>query len=589
MLFVLVFLHSALVQAGEKPQHPIPVTLTVSGGGSLGSYQAGYLYYLLEITKLNPDVWDIRAMTGTSAGSINTALALFSLCDELEPDPLESIFYQTWSPMGIDALYKADQVGAVGILSRDAFRDAVQPMRERFAAGWSTGCGTVWGTALTRLQPREVHLADDFAVPQSLEHVIIDFRGRGPGQPVQVTPRLSPETGYSRVVLPLSDPGVEPFALFEEAVYASAAVPLVFQPVSLPVCLIRPNEDPSDCAIEDASNVQFIDGGLFDNAPVRLANQLATQGEAELMFRFHLDAYLGRYPQPTAPPLQSDASAMVLLGSMMSGLVNVTSTNHLTALMDEDPQATDLLVLGRAAAPPMSIELSSFFGMFETSFRRFDFYLGMVSAHMDMLKRSQRFNELRHPEDQPTAPADSWAPFLCMQAMLGEDPSVANACEAPSMRDLRPLLQVSIERLYALCDVSNDAQLYPTCLPALAGVAPPSVPGHTAPVGDGWRMRAEESTLEHLIRRLSYHGFLFVDSDANDISVRAAMKALRREMSEPLRELARQNPEQRVMLNALTRSLVRRTFPRPSRQDRLAEEAHPDSNRVSSVGQDAKE
>jgi predicted acylesterase/phospholipase RssA len=49
----------------------VPVALTVSGGVSLGAYEAGYLYCILAAQRANPGSFRTVIATGASAGSVN--------------------------------------------------------------------------------------------------------------------------------------------------------------------------------------------------------------------------------------------------------------------------------------------------------------------------------------------------------------------------------------------------------------------------------------------------------------------------------------------------------------------------------------
>src|SRR5688572_11771118 len=84
-----VFLTMLLLAAA-----PVPVSLTVSGGVSLGAYEAGYLYYLSETIKLNPERTRLAVATGASAGSINALLAAIEACGEAEPDPTKTLLFR---------------------------------------------------------------------------------------------------------------------------------------------------------------------------------------------------------------------------------------------------------------------------------------------------------------------------------------------------------------------------------------------------------------------------------------------------------------------------------------------------------------
>ena len=52
----------------------------MSGGVSLGAYEAGYLYYFTEMIRRNRELLDLKILTGASAGSVNAMIAIISLC-----------------------------------------------------------------------------------------------------------------------------------------------------------------------------------------------------------------------------------------------------------------------------------------------------------------------------------------------------------------------------------------------------------------------------------------------------------------------------------------------------------------------------
>ena len=111
---------------------PPRVALVVSGGVSLGSYQAGFLYYFVEYLKrldridvsagrrpLTRPEWaktrigvsPIIVATGASAGSVNTTLAALEMCRKLRPiiAPAESLLYRTWHGLAVEKLFPADR------------------------------------------------------------------------------------------------------------------------------------------------------------------------------------------------------------------------------------------------------------------------------------------------------------------------------------------------------------------------------------------------------------------------------------------------------------------------------------------------
>jgi hypothetical protein len=98
----------------------------VSGGVSLGSYQAGFLHYYTQyllthgryvrqfFTSENGSSLDLvggfKLATGASAGSINAFLAAVAGCRKPVADPEKSLFFQAWIPVGMERLADSDEV-----------------------------------------------------------------------------------------------------------------------------------------------------------------------------------------------------------------------------------------------------------------------------------------------------------------------------------------------------------------------------------------------------------------------------------------------------------------------------------------------
>ena len=81
------------------PEEPLPaaVSLTVSGGASLGAYEAGFLHYLAAARQAGSGQGpEVRLATGASAGSINSLLSLIYTQGGVEPDPYTGLFAKVW-------------------------------------------------------------------------------------------------------------------------------------------------------------------------------------------------------------------------------------------------------------------------------------------------------------------------------------------------------------------------------------------------------------------------------------------------------------------------------------------------------------
>ncbi|MFL5450947.1 MAG: patatin-like phospholipase family protein, partial [Myxococcales bacterium] len=68
-----------LLASAARSAQP-PASITISGGVSLGSYEAGLVYYLVETMRLNPAAATPRVVTGASAGSVNGFMTILQSC-----------------------------------------------------------------------------------------------------------------------------------------------------------------------------------------------------------------------------------------------------------------------------------------------------------------------------------------------------------------------------------------------------------------------------------------------------------------------------------------------------------------------------
>jgi predicted acylesterase/phospholipase RssA len=279
--------------------------LVVSGGVSLGSYQAGFLYYTTFILRRfdeelrhrgwdGPDVGRFRVVTGASAGSINGFLSSIAGCRSLGAVPEQSPFYNAWIEVGLRQLREKPSV-------YDALFDhgaLDRPVNDTLAlltntSGWtSQPCDGIFGVTATRLDARQIDINDpdavkDGATPgvtlaRQTEKFLLSFDVGGPdARPRFSSYRLAWEDGspltasvYPTLgITPPAKPGdvvVQPEDL-ATLLRASAAFPLAFAPVPVPLTVWEARDDK---LIPHVQRPRFLDGGLLDNTPLRLAQKL---------------------------------------------------------------------------------------------------------------------------------------------------------------------------------------------------------------------------------------------------------------------------------------------------------------------------
>lgn len=377
--------------AAEKAPPPHDIALTISGGVSLGAYEAGLTWGSVRFLRLSrsqpmqgPSFRpNLVGVTGASAGSINALLAAALWCqapDSTADDSVDSnLLRDTWLPVGLDDLlpenasaYRYDD----GLLSRAPLERVIAALRAKVFTPNSTrrflpGCSVPLGITVTRLTPEVRHIeglpamTQRYVVPMALE-VTPSGRVRLRHQPLPGDGELSPS------VLALGEsPDPEPpgYVLdsdqVSQAVLASAAFPVAFGPRELCDCAAScPTEQRvqrGTCPGPEANRPltqltcearstpgnpltlcrrPYVDGGVFDNAPVGLAIELVESRRGPSLWNpvsyVFVDPDFRRFQSAAA----SGAKVRVEHGASIAGSVQLLSGLVATARNSE---------LGRAA------------------------------------------------------------------------------------------------------------------------------------------------------------------------------------------------------------------------------------------------
>jgi predicted acylesterase/phospholipase RssA len=404
--------------------------IVVSGGVSMGSYQAGFLYYYARALRFyddqlgapgaGPHSGAFQIATGASAGSINAFLAAVDGCLEPELDPEQSLFFRAWSGIGLKQLIpKAPKPSADGIFSEDAFTDAAGPVAllERLwipRRKWpAIPCHTELGISATRLVPRRVNVIADqirttdgesnsaespvLALDRMTEKFLLTMSSAGDGAAPSFAAR---RMGGNDQIYPTLGQAPEkngPEGLPATAkqvidlLRASSAFPLAFSPKVVPVTTwygagpdARRNYD---------EHARFTDGGFLDNTPLRIAQKLsaAIVGAAPapasdsgpparprvLLLMSNAQSWKPSAGQPADGPDQQSVFGRYL--PFVFNFLNTTSDGSLIDVFEDDNGLSTYDIPMRPF-PIAADPLGHFFAFVEPSFRRFDFYQGMVDA-----------------------------------------------------------------------------------------------------------------------------------------------------------------------------------------------------------------
>lgn len=400
------FVHAGAAHAVTDAP-PIPVAVTLSGGVSLGAYQAGQLYYSSLVMRANPRLFEVKLLTGASAGALNALFTLFSVCGDETLKPSASAFYRAWVGFrGEDLLAPEGERRA--LFSRRAFEGIASELEVRWQQGLPESCDTVLGLSVTRLRPLEDASKIGFA--RQGEKIILRIRGRGAGRPPLVTNYVNPMLFPKPLLLDLT-PGDDRqnFAALRDVLFASSAFPVAFPPQELRTCVASPSfahaDLPFHCPAEEATSQPFIDGGILDNKPLALAEKIARTGligdgtswreipiaavgpgaagltvpvfdGANLLYLYS-DLSATTYPRSES---SNDDMAFTIAPMLIGSVFNSARNQDSTSLLEQSPRLEEQIAAFKNGVPRMGDPLLGFFGFFERDFRAFDFYLGLWEA-----------------------------------------------------------------------------------------------------------------------------------------------------------------------------------------------------------------
>jgi hypothetical protein len=552
----------ALAAAGPSRAAGPPASLTISGAVSMGSYEAGLVHYAVEAIRLNPAAATPRIATGASAGSVNAFITILQSCGAPVADPTESLLWKTWIPLGLDQLHTGKDTQRTGAFSRAAFQAPLDLIVRGWEAGVPASCDAVLGISVTRLVPRTVTTEGDrLRLPRVEEHFVLRVQGRGAGKAPRLTNYVDPSWDGEQALLPEED-GEVVFSAVVDALFASTAFPGAFPPQAVRHCIVRGGAGRVACPADQAAEDLFVDGGVFDNTPVRLATRVAAAGlrldaggearwrdRPELGVRTlppslvvaHLSTDARTFPTATDEPHPEEIETLLGVVAQVGGAFYANArAKNLVYVQDESPEVFERLLVPERHLPAASSPLGAFFGFVEGELRRFDFALGMYDGRRLVqdrigarLARAGVRDGVSYPEDTAGArkAAAAWRPYRCLKAVVDGEKGAEEACRGDELRDFRIVLQTSIERLWDRCarlEYSSGAyDADGLCRSARAGEPVLPVPFVEPLPGDAWRRSAEENETGYVMRLLVEHGFHFKDLGLGPEESRKAPAALR--------------------------------------------------------------
>ena len=290
--------------------------ITLSGGVSLGTYEAGLNWALVRVFREGTRQMLFRrkprlvGVTGASAGSINALLAAALYCETDESAARsnvdDNLLRSAWLHVGLDSLlpedpraYRPDDA----VLASAALDPVVTDVRRALFEGgmaFRPRCRLPMGLTVTRVQPLEQNVGGLRVTSQrAVLPLLFDIDGAGKVHFERQPLPSALDATESRLALAdvaeMGRVGVHPEVVLQ-SLLASAAFPVAFRPRVLCECAVDCGGDPEapegtcpgpqgtltglTCNAHSAAQGgrqlkicmrRFVDGGVFDNAPVGLA------------------------------------------------------------------------------------------------------------------------------------------------------------------------------------------------------------------------------------------------------------------------------------------------------------------------------
>ena len=357
---------------------PINLSMVISGGVSLGAYEAGYNWAMVKmlssIRATNPKVEPhLRSVTGASAGSINALLTAMYWCQEPSVTDSNSIennlFYNTWVELGLEELIieGRDPNNKSTLFKRDSLRVQAKKMLEHFDKPiFRKGCTVPLGIAVTKATPI-ISEFQNSGIRIKNQHFSIPFTVKEQNGKLTIENRKMPKsTDYY-----ISIPNIErDISKISNVLFASSAFPGAFQQIKL------------DYTYEGKKRANyFIDGGAYDNLPLQLATELDKRAKDFIFIdpsNMRGEEKLENNETIEEPPIGFLNANAVPLMSAVDIFQSMRLYNAITQYFGEG--SGKKLILSSRYHPITGKFLGHFGAFLNRDFRVYDYHVGIYDA-----------------------------------------------------------------------------------------------------------------------------------------------------------------------------------------------------------------
>ncbi|RUM72910.1 MAG: hypothetical protein DSZ10_04270 [Sulfurovum sp.] len=376
-LFLFFLLMDATLYAKSKE---VNFSIVISGGVSLGAYEAGYNWALIKMLSglraskkiVRPK---LRSIAGASAGSINALLTGMYWCQK-EAIPYknkvtDNLFYDTWVNLGLeDLLIEGKSIrNRSTLFTRKILEKKAKAIIDQLQKPlYRKGCSLPLGISVTK------------ATPITEEIQGIKIKNQHFSVPLQLQERDAKLTLKNKKMPPSSDfylsiPKIERYPkLITRVLFASSAFPGAFQQVKMRYTYKG-----------KTSSGYFIDGGAYDNIPLQLAIELNKKAKK---FVYIDPNNLRKESKPKTNkeierrPLGFFTSNGMPLFSSVEIFQSMKLYEALNKYFKNNPSYA--LLLSSRYHPITGNYLGHFGAFLDQNFRIYDYYVGVYDAVYDL-------------------------------------------------------------------------------------------------------------------------------------------------------------------------------------------------------------
>ena len=375
----------------ENKREKLDFSLIISGGVSLGAYEAGYNWAMIkmlnEVKKSSQLIEpELRSVAGASAGSINALLSAMYWCQK-DSVPLhnsvdDNLFYETWVHLGIEdlAINGKDPSNKNSLFTRRGLEKKGEIIIDHLKKPiFKKNCEVPLGVSVTKVKPIVENISGIKVKNQNFSVPLI-FKEKN-GQGIVENNPLPKSTDFY-----LSIPGIEKDRQkLMNLLFASGAFPGAFQQVKLDYRYKGKNHSH-----------YFIDGGLYDNVPLDLAIAL---NKKSTHFLFMDPSNI----RNEIMVKENEGEEELPVGFITTNLIPVFSSFDIMQSMklyeainnNFRGNSNKKLILSSRHHPITGKFLGHFGAFLDENFRIYDYYVGVYDAIYHLaaaLKRKSKFS-----------------------------------------------------------------------------------------------------------------------------------------------------------------------------------------------------